>query len=278
VTRRRDPRPLDVVLAATLHDPTGALTALAGRALPRLKRLYRAVTVATSPPTVPRLNALLDGAGVHGGTPSANRRGPLYRLSIRRGLESGASRLHYLDLDRALHWIMSAPRELAAMLRLARRHPILLLGRTPAAHRSHHLPLFATEVLVNRLMSTRLGLGGRVDLLVPSFVLARDEAARLLARSRARDGEVYGEWAALLVGLRPEVAYLECRGLEWETPDRHRRAVGRVGLAAWRRRQETLSEWRLRIDLASEIVAGFEHAVREAPPSPVLHRLPQRAG
>ena len=53
-------------------------------------------------------------------------------------------------------------------------------------------------------------------------------------------------------------AYLECRGLDWETPDRHRRAVRRVGLEAWRARQDTPAEWRLRIDWRPTIVRGFD--------------------
>src|SRR5437660_441276 len=78
-----------------------------------------------------------------------------------------------------------------------------------------------------------------IALLVPSFVADRAAAARLLAGSRALDAAMYGEWAALLLGLGEEVGYLECRGLEWETPDRHRRAVRRASLAVWRRRHET---------------------------------------
>ena len=62
------------------------------------------------------------------------------------------------------------------------------------------------------------------------------------------------------LNLAPRLAYLECRGLDWETPDRHRRAVRRVGLAAWRRRLETPAEWALRVDMARAIVAGFERA------------------
>jgi hypothetical protein len=265
----------DVALAATLHDPPGALADDIRRALPRLRVLYRAVEVATSPPTASRVKALLEMAGAYAGTPAANRRGPLYRLSVRRALASGAARVHYLDLDRALRWVRLAPRELRAALRRARRHRVLLLGRTPRAHRSHHLPLYATEVLANRLIGLRLGIAGRLDVLVPSFVLEARAGAALLARSRARDLAVYGEWAALVLGMADEVAYLECRGLDWETPDRHRRAVRRVGLAAWRRRQETPAEWSLRIDMAREILAGFERAHARWPAAPpALRRLP----
>jgi hypothetical protein len=272
-------RSVDVALAATLHDPPGALLDDVVRLLPRLGTLYRTVAVATSPPTSAHVTAHLSAAGAHAGTPGTNLRGPLYRLSIRRALASGASRVHYLDLDRALHWLRRAPRELAAVLRLASRHPLLLIGRTPKAHRSHQLPLYATEVLANRLMASRLGVRGRVDLLPPSFVLTAPLAASLLARSRARDVAIYGELAAIVLGSAARVPYLECRGLDWETPDRHRQAVRRAGLAVWRRRQETPAEWALRIDIATDILAGFERALMRWPVAgAAVHRLPARTG
>src|SRR5438552_18942810 len=101
--RRRSARPFDVALAATLHDPPGALLAALRRALPRLATPYRGVAVATSPPTSPRIVAILVAAGMHAGTVTTNRRGPLYRLSIRAALAHDTACVHYLDLDRALH-------------------------------------------------------------------------------------------------------------------------------------------------------------------------------
>ncbi|HLK12811.1 MAG TPA: hypothetical protein VKW76_15665 [Candidatus Binatia bacterium] len=264
----------DVALAATLHDPTGALAGEVCRLLPRLCALYARVAVATSPPTAPRLRTLLARAGAYAGTPAQNTRGPLYRLALRRALARGVPRVHYVDFDRALHWLRRAPRELEAVLRAARRRPVLLLGRTPAAHRSHQRPLYATETVVNRLLAGRAGLAGRVDLLVPAFVLDAAHVRTLLARSRARDAAIYGEWAALLLGLEPEMAYLECRGLDWETPDRDRRRSA----AAWRRRLDTPAEWRLRTALAAEFVRGFSRALARRPLAPPrLVRLPQRA-
>jgi hypothetical protein len=265
--------PFDVALAATLHDPPGALAADMRRLLPRLQALYAHVAVATSPPTAPALRALLARAGAYAGTPAQNARGPLYRLALRRALACGAARVHYVDFDRALHWQRRAPRELEAVLRAARRRPVLLLGRTPAAHRSHHRPLYATETVVNRLLAERAGLEGRVDLLVPAFLLDAAHGRTLLARSRARDAAIYGEWAALVLSLDREVAYLECRGLDWETPDRDRRC----GLAAWRRRLETPEEWRLRTAMAAAIVRGFARARERWPmPPPRLVRLGPR--
>lgn len=275
--RPRRSRPFDVALAATLHDPPGALLEPLAHALPRLAALYRAVAVAPSPATSPRIVRLLGDADVLAGTVASNRRGPLYRLSLRWALASDAGRIHYCDLDRILHWLARAPRELAAVLRLARRQRVLVLGRTAKAHRSHHRPLWATETLANRLIADAAELARPVDLLVPSFVLDRDLAAGLVARSHARDATFYGEWAALLLAMGDEIAYLECRGLEWETPDRHRRAVRRAGLPAWRRRQETEGEWALRVGMAIDILRGFRR-VRARTPAPVaaVRRLPPR--
>lgn len=270
-------RPLDLALAATLHDAEGALVADVRRALPMLRGLYRHVAVATSPPTATRVVRLLAAEGVHAGTPRTNTRGPLYRLCVRAALDGGTSRVHYLDFDRALHWTIAAPRELAAVARLAARSSSLWIGRTAKAHASHHQPLFATEVVVNQLIARRLGIAGRLDVLVPSFVLSRAGAAALVAGSHARDAAVYGEWVALLAGIDPAPAYVECRGLDWETPDRHRRAVRRVGPAQWRRRHDTPAEWASRIELAADIVRGFERTLTGRPdPRVTLARLPPR--
>ena len=269
-------KPLPVALAATLHDATGALRRDVVWALPRLRALYRDIAVTTSPPTSPHIVELLRSAGIFAGTPPANTRGPLYRMAVRGALDTTAPAVHYLDFDRALHWLRVAPRELRAVLRLARRHPALLVGRTELAHASHHRPLWATETVVNRLVADELGVGGRLDLMVPSFVLPVASARELVRRSRARDGEIYGEWAAIVAALAAEPAYVECRGLDWETPDRHRRAVRRAGLATWRRRQETPAEWALRIALAERIVAGFTRARRRHPARIRLVRLRPR--
>src|SRR6185295_10577422 len=102
--KRRPPPSFDVALAATLHDPRGALRDAIRRALPRLTLLYRGVAVATSPPTSSRIKDLLAEAGVHAGSPPANRRGPLYHRSVKAALAYRTARVHYLDLDRAVHW------------------------------------------------------------------------------------------------------------------------------------------------------------------------------
>jgi hypothetical protein len=269
-------KPFPVALGATLHDPTAALLRDLVRGLPKLQALYAGVAVTTSPPTSARIVEALRDAGAFAGSPPTNTRGPLYRLAIRAALRAPATFVHYLDFDRALHWLRVAPREYRAVVRVSCRHPVLIVGRTEQAHATHHRPLWATELVANRLMADDLGVRGRLDLLAPSFVVSREAARALLGRSRARDADVYGEWAAIVPRLGSTVAYIECRGLDWETPDRHRRAVRRAGLAVWRRRQETPAEWAARIAMAETIVDAFERTRRRTPGTAGLVRLRPR--
>src|SRR5262249_26706448 len=145
--RRAVRPPADIALAATLHDATGALAADIEAGLPRLGALYRGIVVTTTPSTLPRIRTLLAAPAVHARPPAADAHGPLYRLALRRAAALGAGRVHYVDFDRALHWVRRAPRELAAVLRAASRHAVVLVGRTAKAHRSHHRPLHATETV-----------------------------------------------------------------------------------------------------------------------------------
>src|SRR5205085_4559534 len=62
----------DIALAATLHDPPGALLGDIARFLPKLQRLYATVAVATSPPTDERVRALLAEHGADAGPPPSN--------------------------------------------------------------------------------------------------------------------------------------------------------------------------------------------------------------
>jgi hypothetical protein len=264
-----------IALAATLHDPDGVLLDEMRRRLPALQRLYPHIWVASSPPTDRRVRELLARAGVDAGTPATNVRGPLYRLALRSALAADTTAVHYLDFDRALHWVRRRSRELAALLACAHLHPALLVGRTPRAHASHHEALFATEVGAADGFAARLGLERRVDFLVPSFVLRRDLVARLLERSRARGSAMYGEWVALLAGLGVPLAYSECDGLDWETPDRYPAEVRRVGRTAWRRAMSTPAEWAMRRAMAREFRVGCERALRRwpLPRSFVLRRV-----
>jgi hypothetical protein len=86
---------------------------------------------------------------------------------------------------------------------------------------------------------------------------------------------MYGEWVALLAGPGIPLTYVECAGLDWETPDRYRDEVRRVGRAAWRRAMSTPAEWVMRRAMAREFRAGCERGLRRWPVRPpvVVRRL-----
>lgn len=257
-----------LALAATLHDATGALFRDLKRAVPVLRARYDHIAVATSPPTAASIVDLLRAHDMYAGTPPANRRGPLYRLSLRRAAVRTVDAVHYLDFDRVLHWLWVDLREYDRVLTTARRGTDLLIGRTRAAHQSHQRPLYATERVVNRIFAERMGWTTPVDFFVPSFVLDLPALRLLLQQSRARDETMYGEWAALLAALPGKRRYIECRGLEWETPDRDRAGVRRVGLARWRARFETPDEWAVRVGMAAAFMRGFERTLARVTPKP----------
>ena len=228
-----------IALAATLHDPPGALLADVARWLPRCAALRaRSRSRAARRPSS-RVRALLAAHGVDAGCPASNTRGPLYRLALRRALAGGAARVHYLDFDRALHWIARRPRRARG---LARPRATPVIRRCSSAGRRARTRAITrrsstTESRRRRRASRRgLGLRGRVDFLVPSFVLRREPRPRACSRARApatRRCTASG-WRCF-AGLGVPLAYVECDGLDWETPDRHRDEVRRVGRAAWRR-------------------------------------------
>src|SRR5215813_12708145 len=85
-----------LVLAATLHDPDGALAGDIRRLLPRLLELYDGVAVAPSPPTAGAVRRWLARAGVDAGAPRTNTRGPLYRRCLRAALALAPTHVHYL--------------------------------------------------------------------------------------------------------------------------------------------------------------------------------------
>src|SRR5439155_1760021 len=152
------PKEIVIVTAGGRAAAEPLLRAVRGTFVPN-----RVLVVPSDAGRIADLVPLVEGKVAQGGRPTA------YVCERRRcELPTGAPRVHYVDFDRALHWVRRAPRELAAVLRAARRHPVLVLGRTEKAHRSHHVPLYATEAVANRLLAGRLGLVGRIDLLVPS--------------------------------------------------------------------------------------------------------------
>jgi len=60
-----------------------------------------------------------------------------------------------------------------------------------------------------------------------------------------------------------KIGFTRARGLEWETPDRYRKEIEAEGYRRWLRGFETPAEWRRRVRVADEIIAGALNAARK---------------
>ena len=56
----------------------------------------------------------------------------------------------------------------------------------------------------------------------------------------------YAEWPITLWRSARNPLYLECEGLEWETPDRYIEEIKAQGYEEWKKSFQTGSEWRRR--------------------------------
>jgi len=120
-------KPSPVALAATLHDPTGALR--------REIAWGCRACVRSTPPSPwrrarPRRRAWSNAPRGRRLRRDASRE---YAWPALPDVDPGALRarpdaVHYLDFDRVLHWLRVAPREHRAIVRLSRKHRALLVG------------------------------------------------------------------------------------------------------------------------------------------------------
>jgi hypothetical protein len=192
----------------------------------------------------------------------AHVRGPFYRMSIRGALGYGATRVHYLDLDRTPTGF--AARRASCAPRSGRVPVSCSVDRLTA--KAHRLPSRAALGDGSRGEPTDgdndSTSAGRSISLVPSIVLELARAAKLVARSRARRGGLR-RVAAIVLGLAPESLSRVPRArlgrrpttTAVHAPDRARRLASKAGDAGG---------WALRVQLATELVRGFERAAERA--------------
>src|SRR5687767_10207790 len=104
------------LLITILHDPESRLLPLLAPSLGTLLENYTAAAAIATPSTAPAVIAALRAAGVQVAVTAADPGiGVHRREALRAGLDLGAERLHYCDLDRALHWAAHYPEELAGV-------------------------------------------------------------------------------------------------------------------------------------------------------------------
>src|SRR5689334_19092208 len=154
---------MNVVLAATHHDPDGRLYEQTARVLPALERIFDGLTVFSTDATQDRSLALLTDHGAlvrrepPGHAIGLHQLGRPRRHAVELALELDAPYILFCDFDRALHWAEYYPDELAHIVARAGENDFTVLGRTPRAFDSHPRIQRDTETIVNRVYANVSG-------------------------------------------------------------------------------------------------------------------------
>lgn len=256
-------RRLPVVLAATHHDPDGAMLAQTRRVLPQLRKLYAAVVVLATSATTPRAIELLRDHGVEVVHDSSDQQGGqvlgLKRFELLKLIDQDSPHVHLCDLDRALHWAEQYPDELRTIVGAIPRHDLLILGRTPRAFAAHPRVQRDTEAIVNHVFG--LAFGQPLDVTAASRGLSRRAIDALLALDAPEP--TAGQdcaWPLYLARLDELViGYAMTEGLEWETPDRFSDEIAAAGgLEQWLAEFDVEPQrWQERLQLALDEVAAI---------------------
>ena len=248
-----------VVLAATYHDPHGAMVAQAQRVMPVLHELYEAIAVLTTSNTSAQAISSLRALGVeidvqqpYEGDGIATL-GLVRRDSLDMALRWGASAIHLCDWDRILHWAEFYPDELREVVEAIPNYDLLILGRTARAWASHPQVQRDTERLINHVFG--LAWGQPLDVGAGARGLSR-RAARMLIDLEEPEPTAGNDGAwPLYVAQQPDltIGYAVTEGLEWEAPDRHTDEIAAVGgLDAWLAAYDADPEhWAFRTRLAA---------------------------
>ncbi len=171
---------------------------------------------------------------------------------LQAALDTDADHFHYIDLDRAVHWLETRPDELRATAQRVPTADCLILGRTDDAWATHPRCMRDSEALFNRVFSHHLGLDADFGAGARGF--SRQAAAFLVAHADA-DHWADVAWPVLLHRAGFHLAALAVDGLDWETPDQYQpHAVDRATqLRAAAEYDRDPQHWAYRVHVAREI-------------------------
>lgn len=242
-----------VILVSTLHDPPFALKQIYQETVATIKRCfnqsYICCTQATSSEFIHALQK--EGFQVLSGT-NLNHV-DIYRQAIKAGLDWVANnrdtKLFYIDFDRLLHWCKNFPTELTKILSEINKTDLLMLGRTKRAFETHPTTQRETEIIVSELGSKICGLSKTHDFISICWGFTYDLGKKLLGTKILTSTGFYGTWPILLWKWASTKAYLEVEGLQWETPDRFRSEIQKLGYNLWLKNFESPEEWTKRVKI-----------------------------
>jgi len=177
-----------------------------------------------------------------------------YKTSLNQSLEPITGDIFYCDLDRALHGIRNYPKEFETLIEPSTHTDFTLIGRTKRAFDTHPETQTITEGIGNMMASNVLGFQETRDVLGTTWILTPALAKKVIELKPRNQFGFYAEWPITLWRSARNPLYLECEGLEWETPDRYTEEIRAQGLDEWRRSFQTAQEWRKRTEMLRDFI------------------------
>lgn len=229
-----------ITLAVTFHDPHGRLHALMETAVPQLAARFDGIAVNASDVAHPPTMALWRSVGAHvvqRANPSGTAVPPLgdyRREAVDQALHMNADHILFCDADRAAHWIVNYPDEMAHILTEITAYDLTVIGRTPRAFAAHPHVQTDTEGIVNRVFAAVSGQAW--DITAATRGLSRRAAAAIVQHDRVETVGTDASWPLLLMQLGGyALGYVETEGMEYETADGYADAVAAAGSeTAWK--------------------------------------------
>jgi hypothetical protein len=243
-----------VCLISPLHDPDGKLLPMLSTYGSALTKLYSGnIGVSVTDQTQPQMITLLKKCGIYCRIVSTEHRfiGEDMKNTLKLGLHFKTHAIHFVDFDRALHWVKKFPIELRDIVRLvASSNGFISFVRTKRAFLTHPYTQQSTEKVINMIASEEAKR--TVDIMSGSFAFETSFAKIAIQELKRKDFGVYAEF--LMIALRHKflIDTIEVDGLEWETPDQFQDEIRRTSYDTWLHNFQSLSEWQKRIALLED--------------------------
>ncbi|HSB67602.1 MAG TPA: hypothetical protein VLD65_13575, partial [Anaerolineales bacterium] len=248
---------MSITLTTTWY-PRGELERFA-RYLPKLEELYAHLVICLIPEGDASIHEQFT-SGKYASDPQIIFRLNEQRcngryLALKAALEAPGDYIHYVDMDRLLHWVETRPEEWQQIVELIPEADCSIFGRTEAATRTHPQALITTEMLSNRVVSHFLDT--EMDVSAGSKAFCRAAAQYLVAHGSSDNSiGTDAEWPILLKKAGFHLQYILVDGLDYESADQFmlRAATGAEQREAAALYDKDATHWSARVAIADQII------------------------
>lgn len=188
-------------------------------------------------------------------------------MAVKKATETHSDFIHYVDMDRLLHWVETQPEEWKQILEMIEKFDCIIFGRTQAAFFTHPQALITTEKISNKVVSHILKT--EMDVSAGSKSFSRP-AAQYLVDFCKPDNSIGAdaEWPIILKKAGFRLEYKQVQGLDWESADQFRLQAAKLDEQAQAARDYDADpkHWLRRIEIADEIIqTALEASKRKLP-------------